>query len=54
MEIFPCKCGATPEWVKLWVSKRYDGFIRCPKCGRETGSYTSKQNAVKAWNKLNS
>ena len=51
MELLPCKCGGIPEWVKLWVSKRYDGFVRCPKCGREGRTYTSKQNAVKSWNK---
>lgn len=52
MQITPCKCGATPEVVKLWESKRYDCFLRCPKCGRETRCYSSKQNAVKRWNRM--
>ena len=51
MEIKTCKCGSTPEFVKLWETKRYGGFVRCPKCGVEGRYYTSKQNAVKAWNK---
>ncbi len=51
MEIKKCECGGTAEWVKLWESKRYDGFVRCTKCGREGRTYTSKQNAVKYWNK---
>lgn len=46
-----CECGAEPEVIKLYPSKRYDCFIRCPKCGKETKVYTSKQNAVKAWDK---
>ena len=50
MEIKKCKCGGEAEWVKLWESKRYDGFVRCTKCGREGRTYTSKQNAVKRWN----
>lgn len=53
MQINPCRCGATAEFVKLYETKRYDGFVKCPKCGRETRVYTSKQNAVKAWNKQN-
>lgn len=44
-----CECGAEPEVIKLFASKRYDCFVRCPKCGKETKAYTSKQNAVKAW-----
>lgn len=51
MEISPCKCGSKAEFVKLYETKRYSGFVKCPKCGRETKSYTSKQNAVKAWNR---
>lgn len=46
-----CSCGAEPEVVKLFTSKRYDCFVRCPRCGKETKAYTSKQNAVKAWSK---
>jgi hypothetical protein len=51
MEILPCKCGGKPEFIKTFESKRYDGFVRCPKCGTEGRCYTSKQNAVKAWNR---
>ena len=51
MEILPCKCGGKAEFVKIWESKRYDGFVRCTKCGCEGRYYTSKQNAVKNWNK---
>ena len=47
-----CKCGGTAEFVKLWESKRYGGFVVCRKCGCENKAYTSKQNAVKAWNKM--
>lgn len=52
MEILPCKCGGKAEFVKLWESKRYGGFVKCPKCGCESKAYTSKQNAVKNWNKM--
>lgn len=51
MEILPCKCGAQAEFVKLYETKWYDGWVQCPKCGRESRMYTSKQNAVKAWNR---
>ena len=50
MEIKPCKCGGAAEFVKLWEN-RYGGFVRCTECGREGRYYTSKQNAVKSWNK---
>ena len=50
-ELKPCKCGGEPEHIKLFPAKRYDCFIRCAKCGYETKAYTSKQNAVKAWNR---
>lgn len=46
-----CSCGAEPEIVKLFESKRYDCFVRCPRCGKEGKAYTSKQNAIKAWNR---
>lgn len=51
MELLPCKCGGKAEFVKIWKTKRYDGFVRCTECGREGRYYTSKQNAVKNWNK---
>lgn len=51
MQINPCDCGGSAEFVKLYETKRYGGFVKCPKCGRETRYYTSKQNAVKAWNR---
>lgn len=50
MELLPCKCGGIPKFVKLYT-KRYGGFFLCPKCGYEGRYYTSKQNAIKAWNK---
>lgn len=46
-------CGGECEWVKLWESKRYSGFILCKCCGREGRAYTSKQAAIKAWRKGN-
>ena len=48
-----CSCGAEPELVKLFEAKRYDCFVRCPQCGKEGKVYTSKQNAIKAWNRDN-
>ena len=45
------KCGGESEFVKLYPSKRYDGFMRCKVCGHEGRLYTSKQNAVKNWRK---
>lgn len=45
-----CSCGNMPEAVKLYASKRYDCFVKC-KCGKETRVYTSRQNAINAWNK---
>lgn len=51
MEINKCaKCGGEAEHIKLWESKRPDCFFRCKGCGRETTVYTSKQNAIAAWN----
>ena len=44
-------CGSDAEFVKL-LQYRYEGFLRCPNCGREGDLYSSKQNAVKAWNKV--
>lgn len=50
-EIKPCpKCGGKAEFIKLFERFRYDGFVKCTKCNAEGRSYTSKQNAVKAWN----
>ena len=51
-ELLPCPCGGKATLIKLFDSKRYDCFVRCDKCGAETKLYTSKQNAVKAWNRL--
>lgn len=51
MELNKCaKCGGEAEHIKLWESKRPDCFFRCKGCGRETAVYTSKHNAVEAWN----
>ena len=51
-ELKPCpKCGGEAEFIKLWESKIYNGFIKCTKCGYEERLYSSKQNAVKAWNR---
>lgn len=51
-ELEPCKyCGGKGEHIKLYDSKRYDCFIKCTSCEYETQTYTSKQNAVKAWNR---
>lgn len=51
-ELKPCPiCGGKAEWIKLFDSKRYDGFFRCIMCGHEGRSYVSKQGAKKAWNK---
>lgn len=46
-------CGGEAEFVKLFESKRYDGFVRCTQCDNEGRVYSSKQNAVKAWNRRN-
>lgn len=51
MEIKKCECGGTPMFEKLFPRNNHCGFVRCPECGKETKVYTSKQNAVKAWNK---
>lgn len=45
------RCGGQAEFVKLFPRLRYDGFVKCTNCGCETKLYTSKQNAVKAWNR---
>ena len=48
-----CYCGSNNvEFVKLYKKNRYDGFIRCNHCNYEGRLYTSKQNAIKAWNKV--
>lgn len=52
MKINNCNCGSdNVEFVKLYEKNRYDGFIRCNDCGCEGRCYTSKQSAVRAWNK---
>lgn len=50
-KILKCLCGGNGQHIKLFIKNRYDCFIKCDKCGWETKAYTSKQNAVKAWNK---
>lgn len=42
-----CKCGGEAEYVKIG---KHCGFVRCKKCETATKVYTSKQNAIKAWN----
>lgn len=51
MKIDNCSCGAPAEFIKIFETKRYDGFVRCTQCDKEGRTYTSKQNAVKYWNK---
>ena len=52
MKIVICPdCGSEVEWVKLYESKRYDGFLKCSGCGREGRTYVSKSGAIKAWNR---
>lgn len=46
MELRFCECGNAPRIVK----NGDDNLVRCEQCGRETKCYTSRQNAVKAWN----
>lgn len=43
-------CGGEAVHIKLFENKRQDCFYRCSKCGYETKAYTSKQNAINAWN----
>lgn len=51
-ELEPCpKCGGKAEFVKLFESNWYNGFVKCTECQFEDRVYTSKQNAVKAWNR---
>ena len=45
--INPCGCGSAAEFVKIG---KHCGFVRCTKCDTTTKIYTSKQNAIKAWN----
>ena len=52
MELFVCECGSKPEFIKLFKKNRYDGYVKCRQCGKETKAYTSKQNAIKAWNNM--
>ena len=42
-----CDCGGEAEFVKL---DKHAGFVRCAKCKKASKIYTSKQNAIKAWN----
>lgn len=49
-EIKPCpKCGGKAEFIKLYTLG-YNGFVKCTECNAEGRVYTSKQNAVNAWN----
>ena len=51
-ELKPCPfCGGEAKIVRLFTSTRYDCFVKCTKCDNESGLYTSKQNAVKEWNR---
>ena len=45
--IKPCKCGGEAKFVKIG---KHCGFVTCTKCGESAKIYTSKQNAIKAWN----
>lgn len=47
-----CKCGAAPEYIKIYSKNRPDCFIRCQKCGLETKIYKNRQNARYAWARL--
>lgn len=53
MGVNACSCGAPAVFIKIFESKRDNGFARCTQCGKEGRTYTSKQNAVKNWNKAN-
>lgn len=51
-KLMQCKiCGGEAVHIKLFERNRPDCFYRCSKCGYETEAYTSKQNAIKAWNR---
>lgn len=45
------ECNSVAEYVKL-SQYSYEGFIRCPSCGREGRLYSSKANAEKAWYRI--
>ena len=45
--INPCECGGEAEFVK---TGKHLGYVRCLKCNKASKIYTSKQNAIKAWN----
>lgn len=42
-----CDCGGEAEFIK--VGKNI-GYVECQKCRKASKIYTSKQNAIKAWN----
>lgn len=48
MELNLCECGGEAVFAKIG---KHCGFVRCTKCDTTSKIYTSKQNAIKAWNK---
>ena len=49
----PCPfCGGDAGTIEVFAYGRVAGyFVSCEKCGCQLKSYTSNQNAIKAWNK---
>lgn len=51
-ELADCICGGKPKLEFLHRVPSDCGFcnIRCPKCGRYAGVFTSEEDAVFSWN----
>lgn len=47
----PCECCGKPVHIKLFDDKRTEHIFKCERCGKETKAYSSKRNAMIAWEK---
>lgn len=52
-ELKPCKCpGNKPTLITHWMEEKIiESYVYCFGCGTSTDKYTSKEQAIDAWNK---
>ena len=51
-ELKPCDCGCEEVYVddEIYFEDGYRYWIRCPKCGFESKTYDTPEQAISAWN----
>ena len=49
----PCDCGCEEVYIddEIYFEDGYRYWIRCPKCGFESKTYDTPEQAIDAWNK---